>query len=84
MLRPLDCETSTIALCADPVLDTGVPLAYSILDVARLLGVGRSTVYAEIAAGRLKIRKVGRRSLVFAEELQRFVAELPSPTSGNS
>ncbi|MCF7984313.1 MAG: helix-turn-helix domain-containing protein [Thiohalocapsa sp.] len=40
------------------------PVGLSIPDVVQATGLGRSTVYQEIAAGRLKTFKVGRRRLV--------------------
>jgi excisionase family DNA binding protein len=36
----------------------------SVEEASRALGVGRSTVYAELGAGRLRSVKVGRRRLV--------------------
>jgi hypothetical protein len=38
-----------------------------------LLGLGRTKGYAEIANGRLKIVRNGRRTFVRASELQRYV-----------
>jgi excisionase family DNA binding protein len=44
---------------------TGTPdRLYSVTEAAELLRVGRSTVYQEVAAGRLRSLKVGRRRLV--------------------
>ena len=40
-------------------------------------GVGRSFIYAEIKAGRLIIRKAGRRSLVFDDDLKAWLGSLP-------
>jgi hypothetical protein len=39
-------------------------LAYGIDELVKFVGVGRSTLYAEMAAGRLKGSKVGRRTIV--------------------
>lgn len=36
----------------------------SVLDAARFAGVGRSTIYEELAAGRLRAVKVGRRTII--------------------
>lgn len=41
----------------------------SVGDAATALGVGRSSVYAEIATGRLRSVKVGRRRLVPASAI---------------
>jgi excisionase family DNA binding protein len=36
-------------------------------------GIGRAKLYEEIAAGRVEIRKVGRRTLVLIPSLERLV-----------
>ncbi len=42
-----------------------------------LLGdLGNSKFYEEVAAGRLKLVKIGRRSFVTTDELRRYVAAL--------
>jgi excisionase family DNA binding protein len=46
----------------------------SIDEAATMLGIGRSTVYAELAAGRLRTTKVGRRRLVPAGAIADYVA----------
>jgi excisionase family DNA binding protein len=53
-------------------------LAYSIQDVTKVTGLGRSYIYEEIKAGRLIIRKAGRRSLVFDDDLKAWLASLPT------
>jgi excisionase family DNA binding protein len=40
------------------------------------LGIGRTTLYELIADGKIKTVKIGRRTLIPDEELQRFVATL--------
>ena len=49
------------------------PLAVSINDTAKSLGVGRTTVYEMIKDGRLKAFKLGRRTLVRVESIRRLV-----------
>jgi excisionase family DNA binding protein len=56
-------------------------LAYSIQDVTKLTGLGRSYIYEEIRIGRLRIRKAGRRSLVIADDLKARLASLPAKPS---
>jgi excisionase family DNA binding protein len=51
------------------------PLAVSINDTAKVLGLGRTTIYAMIADGRLEAFKLGRRTLVKAESIRRLVAK---------
>jgi excisionase family DNA binding protein len=57
------------------------PLAYSIQDVTKLTGLGRSYIYEEIRDGRLLIRKAGRRSLVLPDDLKAWLASLPAKSS---
>ena len=50
-------------------------LAVSINDTARALGLGRTSIYAMIADGRLEAFKLGRRTLIRAESIRRLVAK---------
>lgn len=50
-------------------------LAYSINETAHALSMGRTSIYAMIADGRLEAFKLGRRTLVRAESLRRLVGE---------
>jgi excisionase family DNA binding protein len=52
-------------------------LAHSINEVTTITGVGRSFLYEEIKEGRLRIRKAGRRSLIFDVDLKMWLASLP-------
>lgn len=47
-------------------------LAISINDTAKALGVGRSSVYALLKAGRLDAIKIGRRTLLTTESIKRL------------
>ena len=49
-------------------------LAVSINDTANTLGLGRTSIYAMIADGRLEAFKLGRRTLVKTESIRRLVA----------
>lgn len=51
--------------------------AYSISQVLEMVPVGRTTLYHEISQGRLKAKKIGRRTLILAEDLERFIENLP-------
>jgi excisionase family DNA binding protein len=53
-------------------------LAYSISRLAKLVGAGRSKLYGEIAAGRLKASKLGRRTIVTRENANAWLRELPT------
>ena len=48
-------------------------LAVSINDTAKALGLGRTSIYAMIADGRLEAFKLGRRRLVKAVSIRRLI-----------
>lgn len=52
------------------------PLLNPLPEAIRRLGIGRSKVYEEIAAGNLRVVKIGRRTLIPETELQRYVGKL--------
>lgn len=52
------------------------PHAYDILTFCGLYGIGRTLAYREIKEGRLKIVKVGRRTLITAEAAQQWLKQL--------
>jgi hypothetical protein len=41
-------------------------------------GIGRTTLYGLIGAGKLDARKCGNRTLIIAESLRNYVASLPA------
>lgn len=53
------------------------PLGLTIHEAKALAGVGRSTIYEEIRAGRLAARKLGRRTLILSDDLSAWLASLP-------
>lgn len=59
--------------------------AYSVDGFCASFGVGRNLVYDEIRAGRLEIRKAGRRTLIRKADAMRWLDNLPKgglPTDG--
>lgn len=52
------------------------PLLYSILDAAEAIGVKRSTMYELITRGEVTTVSIGRRRLVTADSLERYVERL--------
>jgi excisionase family DNA binding protein len=51
--------------------------AFSINEFCRAYGIGRTTAYAEIAAGRLRAVKAGGRTLIAADAAETWLASLP-------
>jgi excisionase family DNA binding protein len=59
------------------------PLAYTVPDACKAAGLGRTTLYELIAAGRLRAMKAGTRTLIEADSLRSYLASLPTlPTRG--
>lgn len=52
--------------------------AYSINDFCEAFSIPRTTVYELIAAGRLPIKKFGRRTLIRAEDAKAWLDALPN------
>ena len=50
------------------------PLAVSIPEATRITSCSRSTLYAEIKSGNLKVHKIGRRTAVTIENLKGWLA----------
>lgn len=59
--------------------NTNGKLAYSIADLPAIVSLGRSYIYEEIKAGRLRTIKAGRRTLVLVDDLQAWLLSLPGP-----
>lgn len=53
-------------------------LAYSIAEACALSSVGRTTLYAAIARGDLKTKKVGRRTLITMQDLKSWLDSCPA------
>ena len=58
-------------------------LAYSIAELPELISLGRSQIYEEIRAGRLRTVKSGHRTLVLAEDLRSWLLSLSGPAEGS-
>jgi hypothetical protein len=66
----------------EPVMDRDDrPTAFSVRQFCEMHAIGRTTFYEEVKYGRLRIRKLGKRTLVLREEAERWVSALPSPES---
>jgi hypothetical protein len=55
----------------------GQPLGYRIDEFVRLSGIGRSTTYGYMRAGRLKAIKVGSRTVILAGSARELMETLP-------
>ncbi|MCK1403938.1 helix-turn-helix domain-containing protein [Bradyrhizobium sp. 76] len=53
-------------------------VALNVAEACAASGVGRTKLYEAIAAGRLRARKMGRRTLILPDDLKAFVAALPA------
>ena len=58
--------------------------AFSPAQAAEAAGVGRTFLFEEIKHRRLTARKAGRRTLIEAEELRRWIRSLPARETTNS
>ena len=52
---------------------TDTPLAHSIPNACRRIGIGRTALYELVASGELKTIKFGSRTLVPESELKRLI-----------
>ncbi len=52
-------------------------IAPSVVEADQRAGVGRSTIYEELASGRLSARKLGRRTVILEADLRQWLASLP-------
>jgi excisionase family DNA binding protein len=52
-------------------------LVFTIAEAKASAGVGRSALYAAIASGELPARKLGRRTLIMADDLKAWLTSLP-------
>ena len=78
-----DYEVRPSGIVLTPVLNVKPPekepaLLLKVEDAARLLGVGRTTLFELIGQGRIQTVRVGRRRLVVRAGLKRFVEEISS------
>ena len=56
-------------------------LAYGIADAVKATSIGRSLLYEQIRAGKLKTFKVGTRTLIAADELMAWLASYQAAQS---
>lgn len=54
------------------------PVAYSVSDALKLVGISRTKFYALVGTGEIKVRKIGNRSIVLARDLNTWLDGLPT------
>lgn len=59
-----------------------LPLAVSIPDAIKASGLSRTSIYSALKRGDLSARKAGRRTLIPMDDLQAFLASLPTFRAG--
>ena len=53
-------------------------LAYTVDEACSVAGIGRTALYKAIGTGELVARKYGRKTLILASDLHRFIEGLPT------
>jgi excisionase family DNA binding protein len=53
------------------------PLAVSVKEAARIVGVSRSRLYELIGSGQVEARKIGSRTIIPTDSLRALVADAP-------
>ncbi len=56
------------------------PLAFTIAEAVKVAAVSRTELYRSVQRGELTLRKRGKRSLILADELKRWLTSLPAAT----
>jgi len=53
-------------------------LSYSIKALVKMTGIGRSTIFKQIAAGQLNAKKLGNRTIVLRTDAELWLSGLPN------
>ena len=53
-------------------------LAYTVREAIREIGIGRTKFYREIAEGKIKPRKIGKKTIILAEDIEAYLQSLPT------
>lgn len=57
--------------------DSDRKILVGVSEAARIMGIGRSSIYKEINASRLKVRKAGKRTLIAVADIESWCRNLP-------
>jgi excisionase family DNA binding protein len=52
-------------------------LAYSVTESCAIAGIGRTNLYELITRGEIRAKKVGRRTVILADDLRQWLEALP-------
>jgi excisionase family DNA binding protein len=52
--------------------------ALTIMEFATRYSIGRSKIYEEAAAGRITLRKAGKKTLITVDDAEKWLASLPA------
>lgn len=84
MINKADDPANTAARRGDaPAPRPFFPRAFSVIEFCRRYSIGRTNAYQEIAAGRLRAVKVGRRTLITVDAAEAWLASLPELNNRN-
>lgn len=81
--RPKGAQNKRKLGASSPMAQQGAergiaPMAYGPSEAAKAAGVSRTEIYERMKAGDLPARKLGRRTLILAADLQAYLAGLPA------
>jgi excisionase family DNA binding protein len=68
---------SSIALPAGRAVEAPARALYSPRETESILGISHASLYRLIAKGRLDARKLGSKTLITAESIERLITMLP-------
>jgi excisionase family DNA binding protein len=54
------------------------PAALTIQEFCRWTRIGRTTLYAEVKAGRITLRKIGAKSVILRSDAEAWLCSLPT------
>lgn len=52
--------------------------AFTVNELTNEIGIGRSKLYAEIKAGKLTPRKIGKKTIFLAKDVESYLQALPT------